>query len=730
MADHAVEAEIFYGGSWHDVTVYDRDGVSIARGAGAEGQDAPPTSITLAFEGTVNPKDPTSALYGSAGRNTPVRVSADGSVRAAGEVASWAPGRTLGVTRFVEWTSLEGAGVLRRLGRSSSRTPLRSPAFRALSSPVNDADRLAYWAVEETAGATSVSTAYDQQATPGIVAPVSFGADENSASSERFAVLGVGGSVYFFPPVYTPGNETKIICLFRIPAAGVPDGATIMRIWCTGGTLTHFDLVWTSGNGLRLHVWAVNTLVQTWGPFAWDPWIGGGAEFFQSLEFTQDGADLDILQLILRVDNGINSLPTTTVVGHTLGRVTAITMGMTDSNGLAFGQLAVASSTTAFANYISPINDALGMQGFAGERAGRRFLRLCEEENVPGTVVGDPDDTQRMGAQDTDQVMALLRECVRTDDGMLFETRDDLELAFRTGRDRYNQAPALTLDFAGGQLAPGIAPMLDDKDTRNDITVKRRNGGTAQAVQTSGPLNVNPPVDDPDGVGRYDVAIDVNPQYDSDLPDLASWLLSVGTHDEARYPGITVDLDAAPGLIAAVNAVDIGDRIIVENLPMKWQAGDASLLVRGIRENFPAGAGDFRRLVTFVTVPARPYEVAIVGALAGGVDLRGQAVDTDSTVLGGAGATLTSTSLSFVSTNGVVWTTRSSDWNPTINGTASAEFGGGLFIIIGGEVMRISNVTGASSPQTVTVVRAVNGVSKTHAAGSPVHVYHPARVGL
>lgn len=728
MANHGVEAEIFYGGAWESVTAYDRDGVTISRGAGAEGQDAPPTAVALTLEGTINPKDPTGPLYGAAGRNTPMRVTADGSVRAVVEAASWAPGRSLGVTRVDEWTRLEGSGVLRRLGRASSRAPLRSPAWRTLTAPANDADRIAYWPVEEASGATSIYTPYTEQTTPGIVAPVSLGADEASASSERLATLGAGGAVYFFPPVYTAGNETKIIGLFRVPAAGLPDPSTIMRIWVTGGSLTHFDLVWTSGNGLQLRVWSVNTLITTWGPFAWDPWIGQGAEFFMSLEFTQNGANLDLLQLMLRVDNGLTSLPTTTVAGQTMGRVTAITIGYTDSSGLSFGQIAVARETGAFANYISPVNGSLGTQGFSGEVAGRRFLRLADEENVPCTVIGDPDDTQPMGPQPTGPIMDLLRECVRTDDAMMFETRDALELVMRTGRDRYNQPAALALDFAGEEIAPPLAPVLDDKGTRNDVTIKRRDGGTAQAVQTAGPLNINPPVDDPDGVGRYDVSIDVNTSADAVLPNLASWHLHVGTWDEARYPSVVVDLDSAPALIAAVNAVEIGDRITIENLPAKWQPNDANLLVRGIQEDFPSGAGDFRRTVTFVTVPAGPYEIGIVGAANGSVDLRGQAVDTDLSMLGGAGATLTSTSLTVVSTGGVRWTTRSNDWNTALHGTC--EFGGGLFIVIGGEVMRISNVTGAASPQTVTVVRAINGVSKTHPAGSAVHVYRPARAGL
>lgn len=75
------------------------------------------------------------------------------------------------------------------------------------------------------------------------------------------------------------------------------------------------------------------------------------------------------------------------------------------------------------------------------------------------------------------------------------------------------------------------------------------------------------------------------------------------------------------------------------------------------------------------------------------------------------------------STGGVLWTTSSGDWNTGLNG-------GGLFIVIGGEEMRVSAITGASSPQTFTVVRSVNGVTKAHSAGAEVHTRYPTRVGL
>jgi hypothetical protein len=104
-------------------------------------------------------------------------------------------------------------------------------------------------------------------------------------------------------------------------------------------------------------------------------------------------------------------------------------------------------------------------------------------------------------------------------------------------------------------------------------------------------------------------------------------------------------------------------------------------------------------------------------------DLRGQAVDTDLSTLD-TGIDDNDTSLSVASTGGVLWTVDADDWDTALNGD------GGLFIVIGGERMRVTNISGANSPQTFTVARSVNGVVKAHLAGAAVHVAHPARAGL
>ena len=55
---------------------------------------------------------------------------------------------------------------------------------------------------------------------------------------------------------------------------------------------------------------------------------------------------------------------------------------------------------------------------------------------------------------------------------------------------------------------------------------------------------------------------------------------------------------------------------------------------------------------------------------------------------------------------------------------------GDFDIVIGGERMTVTAVSGTGTSQTLTVARSVNGVTKTHAAGADVELFIPARYGL
>jgi hypothetical protein len=74
----------------------------------------------------------------------------------------------------------------------------------------------------------------------------------------------------------------------------------------------------------------------------------------------------------------------------------------------------------------------------------------------------------------------------------------------------------------------------------------------------------------------------------------------------------------------------------------------------------------------------------------------------------------------FTDSLGTVWSTNGGD----VTGDFPFD------LALGGEVVRVHSITGAASPQTATVTRAVNRVEKPHPAGTAVALAHPARCAL
>lgn len=713
MSNHAVSVEAFIGGVWVDAPAYSRDGITLSRGAGGEGQDSPPSSAKLTLEGTWSPTDLTGPLASVAGRNLPIRVSADGSVRTTVEAASWEPDRDL--KGADEWTTVQGGGILRRIQQGT--TPLRSALERAIlaSNPV------AYWPLSDGKEATALLSGIPDGreltlygARPGVIeGPAAAGATfvdvaggldfvsaRGPAPSLPAAGWGVEFMVYIGERVDSDEQVSQTAIVYYVGGQRWD-----VQVGYNPFNATPPNILISEDHGSGAFVSDADTALNGWNHCR--------------VTYEQVGGDVEIEFYL----NGVN-VSSYTMVGSTL---------RSPSNEVIVGQIEpplipewdfkeVGVAHLAFYALADAADHGDAAFGYIGEPAGVRFLRVLTEEGIPALVIGDEEDTQAMGAQVPDTIVGVARECVRTDDGLLCEPRDERALMMVTGRSRYNQDAVTVFDFAAKIFAPGFVPTFDDAATRNDVTATRRNGGTARVQKLTGPMNVNDPIDDPDGVGRFDTRHDVNTATDEALLGQAAWQVAKGTQPDPRYKTITVDLDAAPALIAAVDALEIGERFDVENLPVKWQVDPAELLLVGVKEAYPAGAGDFRRLVTLVAVPYRVFEVGIVGANDGSTDLRGAAVDTDNSTLG-SGVTSSATSLSVASTGGTVWTTNANDWNPALNG-------GGLYIVIGSERMRVTNITGASSPQTFTVVRSDNGVVSAHSAGAPVHVAYPVRVGL
>jgi hypothetical protein len=294
-------------------------------------------------------------------------------------------------------------------------------------------------------------------------------------------------------------------------------------------------------------------------------------------------------------------------------------------------------------------------------------------------------------------LLGLLRECEAADGGILFEPRDMLGLAYRTRASLYHQDTVLTLDYDADDLSQ-IEPTDDDQQTRNDVTVTRVGGSSARAVETSGSLSVEDP---PDGVGRYDTSVELSLEDDTTLSDRAGWLLHLGTVDEARFPVVAVEL-ARPNFIGANSAqtlaaqdLDIGDRLVITDPPGWLPPDDIALLAQGFTEVL----SNFTHTVSVNSQPATPWDQA------GEYD-DGRKYTNSSTVLSEALDT-TETGVDVAFTSGRPWSDTDGDFD----------------IMVGGERMTVTAVSGSTSPQTFTVTRSVNGVVKSHASGAQVRLF-------
>jgi hypothetical protein len=654
VAEQVVVVELHYSGAWNAAPVYERDPVTITRGYAGESRSQARSTATFALDnrdGDYNPGNPMSALYGLAGRNTPVRVTVGGDVRFVGEASAWKPRRTLdfdqGAGRGNAWTEVEASGILRRMGRGND--PLRSAQYRAISG----ASPTAYWPLED-GKLTSAPRESGGGAPATNQGAVAMRAVEGPAGSSNLPDLSSALARQISAPV-TMANTGEWAVDFDWRAKVATDGTDFLGHTPVGwlasaGTYGRFNLIAGSQSGggvLELYAYPISApsspdsavgVVDLGGTFG----VYDGAWRHVRITAAQNGGNIDFE---LHLDGA--SVASGSLAG-TLGPPVLISAPgeYTDGVGGASDGLASAGHLTVWDTSTPALTMADAMDAFnghAGEQAHERGDRLCTELGVTFVCpAGSP--TERLGAQTPITFADLMAEAETTDGGLLYETRDALGLTYRTRSSLYNQPAVLALDATGGQLAPGLEPNLDDKATRNDISVKRRDGATVRREQLTGPMSVLAP---PDGVGRTAATVNVNTQTDDDLGQHAGWHLHLGTCDETRWPRLTVDLDAAPQLVTAAAAVDVGDIITVDHL----NPGTVTLMALGYVEVI----GTRRRKITYNCAPEAPWEV--------------WQLDTAGSTLTKAAAAA-ATSLTMDTAAGPEWSTVDEPYNVQVDGEA------------------------------------------------------------
>lgn len=654
---------------------------------------------------------PTSVVDAAGNTWTPQGAAQISTVhaRATGEVAAW-PQRWDATGRDV-YTPVQADGVLRRLGQGAS--PLKSSLYRAM---VTRPDVVAYWPAEDGEASTQIASALGGR-------PMSVSGTPGYASASPFAGSGplpnLSLSRWTGPvPAYPATGEAEVRFILSLPAAGVATGTVVAQVLTSGGA-RRWDVVYTTAAAGTLALKGYDSGGSLIADSGAGPFAVNGDPVIVVVRLAQDGADVDyeIWSADLAI-GGSASGTTGTLVANTGTAVTGVVVNPGKTlDDTAFGQVAVESAVTGG---IVSAELAYQVLGWDGEPAAARVRRLCDEEGIPVRILGFEDQASAalastswqynpsapMGPQTQATLLTLLRDAAETDQGVLFEPRDSLGLAYRIRASLYNRPASLTLDYPSNQLA-SAEPTDDDAAVRNDITVTRAGGSSARAEQLTGSLNVQDPSDDPQGVGRYDVGVTINTFTDAELPDHAGWRRHLGTVDEARWPAVGVNLaypEFTSDLTLTQDAadLDVAERFDITNPPAWLPPEDIALVYQGATETL----SQFQWDIALASTPESPWRVAVYDA-----DLARYSSD-GSTVA--ADAPAGQATLTVATPVGPVWSHADGDFD----------------MVCAGERVTVTAVTGAASPQTFTVTRAVNGVAKTLPAGAAIELAQPAVYAL
>jgi hypothetical protein len=612
------------------------------------------------------------------------------------------------------WVPCGASGVARRLQQGNS--PILSVMRRAITSypsgpssapggATGPQSTIGYWSCEDGQGSASFASGISQNADGLVPQPMQFTgtpsiqaqtgspqADSVFACSAQLPQVGTSRWTANVPSYNTASSAFMLLFLLTIPSAGISADADLLDVSFPSPGFATFavSLNYATGSNGSL------TLSIDGTPTSAITGVNGVA-YWVAISNVGTGtatAQLSLLEVGTDTVTSVSGLSDAGNVSSFTVNPSAANLGETE-----MGQFWVSAQWSSGASV--PAAPDIGLlyplaAAYAGETAGARFSRLCGENGLQTRIYGPPDNSCVMGPQQIDTLMNVFQSCEDADRGQIYEPRDVLGLGYRVLSSLQNQSPAVSADYSLGVVSPPLRPTRDDLLIRNDNTISRNNGSSVQVQVTTGPMSVQPP---PAGVGDYTNSLTTYNAYDWQLPYIAGWMSWVGTAPGKRYPVMFFDLASTDpnmqDLLPYLRDADIGDYLQITNTPQPLlPPGDIDQLAYGMKEDI----GDFIWRIQFNAVPESPYEVATAGT-----DTADSALAESSGTVLATGYSSTATSFS-VDVTGPVWVT----------GTVS------FSIMVAGEEIEVTDISGATSPQTFTVTRSVNGVVKAQASGAAI----------
>lgn len=517
------------------------------------------------------------------------------------------------LSRRDQWVPLKTRGILRRLGQG------RKDLSSALTGHLNQYSATsAMWYTLESVEGSTVSNAIPT----GRAGQISGYSVESPDLTGTSALPGVSGMVHLTEDTsyfigYAPNYDSSarawtVVMFFQIDA--VVASTQLLATYTATGTGRTFKLYLQNDGQFKMDVIAADgvTVLSTntaagIGIDQLPPgcWVSSELYVFDSggtvtwaWNYHRPEPGFDFYTLNGTFSGGAGQFRSITVRGNSV---------WTAAGGLRLAQVFHYPGDFPFVN----IEFADAAAAYRTETNVDRFGRLCNDGGIPYSLVGQSGDGHQMGAQLPGKRLDLLQDCTTVGDYVLEEDRDDFGLVIRTRQSIYNGDP-LVLDVDQGHLSDPLDPAPDDQATRNDVIVNRPEGGFGRSIQATGPLNINDPEDDPDGVGTYDEQVTHNFYQDSQLQSAAEWRRAKGTQRVPRYPSLPIDLtaeayDSDPAATALALQIDSGRLLQVVNPEL----GPDPLMQ--VVQSYTEDIDQYDHDLQVVATPAQPYIVGVSG---------------------------------------------------------------------------------------------------------------------
>lgn len=579
------------------------------------------------------------------------------------------------------WAPIQASGILMRLRQGGSKLDLQSPLYRQLHSL---SYKSGYWPLEDATGSTRFATdvlanqpAYYDNITPG--------ATDGPAGGGVAAVLGSGTTGVVVAKVAKPNGGTGFSVMWLAKLQALPPAlANVLQIRTVSGPATFWEFYIAADGTFSTKALDIDRTVLSTAsslPTFVDPlqWVA------YQLETEIVGANTTWSMIWHQVGSTTYYAQTGSFASTAVPKARQVRLGSID--GMAIAHLWVGTNDLPFVT--DTFSQVSG--GYDGETASARVARVATEAGIP--LVVESGTSEALGVQKSSTSLDVIQQAVDADFAILAEQGTGLYVRPRSAR--YNRAVDIALSVASGHLDEAPEPVRDDQKLVNVYTATRDSGSSA-SYQNDASVSRS---------GRRPGSGSFNVHSDASLPYQASWRVGIGTQAGLRWPRVRINLSRSAPLVAVWRKRPIAPRLTIATGLTQVQGKEPDLIVNG----FQASLDPENWTADLNCSAAGIWDVAVANDST-------QRADTAGSTIGAV--TSSATTLVVTTATGPTWTTSAASYPVDVN--------------VEGERITLSSApSGSTSPQTFTgVTRAVNGISKSHAAGAAISLWKPAIAAL